>query len=259
MITIDSDLIREMAEKGVRIDNRKFDLYRKIKIEKGVISSAEGSARVEIGNTKVIAGIKMDIGEPYSDTPDEGVMSVGAEFVPLASPEFESGPPGAAAIELARVVDRAIRESKCIDFKKLAIDKEHVWMVFVDIDILDDDGNLIDASGLAAIAALMNARIPEIGEEFKINYEKKTKPLPIEGIPVSTTVAKIDGKLLVDPCLVEFEALDSRLTVGTVEKKDGVYMCSMQKGGSTGLTLEEIDEMIALAIEKGNELRELLK
>ena len=55
-----------------------------------------------IGETVVITGVKMIPGTPYPDSPDEGTISVGAELMPMASPEFEVGPPREAAIELYR-------------------------------------------------------------------------------------------------------------------------------------------------------------
>ncbi len=258
MIEIDTDLIKEIAGKDKRIDDRAFDKYREIVIEKNFISSAEGSARVRLGNTEVVAGVKFSIGEPFPDTPDEGVLMVGAELVPLASPEFEPGPPGEQAIELARVVDRAIRESKCIDFKKLAINEEKVWMIHVDIDVLDDDGNLIDAACLASVAALSSAQLPAIEDE-KINIEKKTGPLPMSGLPISATFVKINNRLMADPNIAEFKAIDARLTVGTINTENGIKLCSMQKGGTQGLTLEEVEQIIEMAIAKGEELRKLVK
>src|SRR3990172_5444057 len=153
MNEIDTAVIRKLAGSDKRIDHRKFNQYRDISVETNVITSAEGSARVRIGNTEVIAGIKIDVGTPFKDTPDEGVLMVAGEFVPLASEDFESGPPGEDAIELSRVVDRAIRESKCVDFEKLCIKEgEKVWMIYVDIDVIDDCGNLIDACSLAALS-----------------------------------------------------------------------------------------------------------
>lgn len=259
MISIDPDLIRGAVENGKRIDGRRFDDYRTVTVEKNAVTSAEGSARVRIGNTEVVAGVKFGVGTPFADTPDEGVLMVATELVPLASPEFESGPPGEESIEISRVVDRAIRESKVIDFKKLCITpKEKVWLVYIDIDVLDDDGNLIDAASLAAAAALMNAKIPKLNEEGFIDYEQpRTEALPMEGIPVSTTFAKIDSAILADPSLAEMSALDARLTVGTFEK-DGVHVCSIQKGGPEGFTIEEIEKILELAEQKGRELRKLL-
>lgn len=261
MIEIDTELIRKMIHKNRRMDNRNFDKYREIKIETGIVSSAEGSARVKIGDTEVVAGVKMGIGEPYPDTPDEGCMSVNSEFVPLASPEFESGPPGEDSIELSRVVDRAIRESKAIDFKKLCITpEEKVWMVFIDIDIINDAGNLIDAAGIAAAAALSETKIPELDEKERPVYDKKTtEGLPIKGIPVSTTFAKIGDSILADPNLAEMKSIDARLTIGTVDKDGKTMLCSMQKGGSVGMTPEEIGKIIEMAIQKGEEIRKMIK
>jgi exosome complex component RRP42 len=259
MIEIDIELIKEIAGRNERIDGRPFDKYRAIKIQKNFILLAEGSAQVRIGDTEVVAGVKFGTGEPFPDTPDEGVLMVGAELLPLASPEFESGPPGAQAIELARVVDRAIRESKCIDFKKLAINPEKVWMIHVDIDVLDDDGNLIDAASLASAAALSSAQIPALDEDGKINIGKKTGQLPMSGLPISTTFVKINNRLMADPNIAEYKAMDARLTVGTINTKDGIKLCSMQKGGSSGLTIEEVEQIIEMAIEKGEELRQLVK
>jgi exosome complex component RRP42 len=261
MIKADPDLIREMIRKGRRLDNRQYDEYRSVVIEPGIVSSAEGSARVRIGNTEVVAGVKMDIGEPFPDKPGEGVLIVSAEFVPLASPEFESGPPGEDSIEVARVVDRAIRESKSIDVEKLCLKKgEKVWNVFVDIDVLNNDGNLIDASGIAAVVALINTKVPELDKEEKPVYDKKgSKKLPMKGIPLSTTIAKIDERLLTDPLLAEEEAMDARLTIGTINEGNEVQLCSMQKGGKVGLSVEEIDQIIAIAEKKSQEIRKMIK
>src|SRR3989338_8090270 len=105
MIDITKEHLIELFGKGFRLDGRKFDEYRKINVEYGISSrSAEGSARVKIGKTEVVAGVKLEIGKPYSDRPDEGSIMVSMEFLPLSNPEFESGPPGIDSIELSRVV-----------------------------------------------------------------------------------------------------------------------------------------------------------
>src|SRR6266705_3404613 len=115
------------------------------------------------GKRIVLVGVKVQTGPPFPDTPDEGVLTVNAELVPLASPSFEAGPPSEEAIELARVVDRGIRESKAIDMKSLVLQKgKTVQVVYVDIYVLDHDGNLIDAASMAALAALINAKVPKM-------------------------------------------------------------------------------------------------
>lgn len=260
MISVDAYMIKRMAANGKRLDGRPLDAFREVTVEKNAITTAEGSARVRIGNTEVIAGVKMAVGEPFADTPDEGVLMVGTELLPLASPEFESGPPGPEAVELSRVVDRAIRESKCLDTKALCITpKEKVWIVSIDIDVLDDDGNLIDAASLAAIAALQCTRLPLLDAEGAVRYgELSDKGLPLTCTPLSVTVARMGDALLVDTTGVETEAIDARLTVGTFVDNGATKLCSMQKGGTGGLLAEEVDEMVRIASSKAGELRKLL-
>jgi exosome complex component RRP42 len=248
---IKKDYIIKLAKEGKRVDNRRFDEYRNIEIEVNVVNKAEGSAKVKIGKTQVIAGIKMDVGEPYPDSPDSGVMSTAAELIPMASPDFEAGPPREDAIELARVVDRGIRESEIIEVDKLCIEPgEKVWIVFIDIHILDYDGNLFDAASLASLAALMTAKVPaenfELGEDY---------PLPIKEPPISCTSAKFNGVIISDPCLDEEEIAEARLTVATDEKGD---LRAMQKGLNGSFTVDEIKKVIKDSINNGKKIREQL-
>jgi len=287
---IKRDYITKLAEQGKRIDGRTFDSYRTIDIETKVVNKAEGSARVKIGNTQVLCGIKMDIGEPFPDTPATGVMSTAAEFVPLASPDFESGPPRENAIELARVVDRGVRESQVIQLEKLCVSPgEKVWLVFIDIHILDYDGNLFDAASLAALAALLTTKVPlsrfikTLNEKERASWQEQLKdiyripgvdevpfgadetstdkkivenfPLPMIEPPISCTAVKINDFVLFDPCFDEEIIADARLTVATDNKGD---LRAMQKGLSGSFTREEIQKVIKGALDNGQEIRKKL-
>lgn len=268
---IKKDYLYQLAKQGKRADNRKMNEYRPVTIETGIIDKAEGSARVMIGNTQVVTGIKMDIGEPYPDTPNQGVMSTAAELIPLASPDFEAGPPREDAIELARVVDRGIRESEVIKFNELCIiPGEKIWLAFIDIHVIDYDGNLFDASSLAALAALLTSHVPI--EQFKeilechvesypdvknyLDQHPTNYPLPIREPPISCTFAKFGDFIVVDPSLDEEEIADARFTVATDEKGD---IRAMQKGLNGSFTPEEIKNIIKEASITGNELRKKLK
>ncbi|HUW43893.1 MAG TPA: RNA-binding protein, partial [Bacillota bacterium] len=197
--------IKEYLEQGKRFDGRKPDEFREISIETSVSEKAEGSARVKIGKTEVIVGIKLDVSEPYPDSPNEGKLMVTSELLPLSSPRFESGPPRFPAIELGRLIDRAVRESKFIEFEKLCIKKgEKVWSVFIDIYSINHDGNLIDAAGIGTLVALKQARLPKYDEknEKVLFGEWTNKKLPLsKEIPIITTIHKIGNNLLVDPTL----------------------------------------------------------
>ena len=242
--------------KGKRYDGRALDEFRAVVIESGVTKNAEGSARVKVGDTEVIAGVKLSVEKPYPDTPKDGNLLVNVELLPLSNPDFEAGPPGEEAIEIARVVDRGLRESKAIDTRKLCLQEgEKVWAVSIDICTINAAGNLLDASALAAVAALKNARFPTYDGKT-VDYKSMTdKKLPIARFPVSVTVTKISDFFLVDPTVEEEVVIDSRLTVAIT---DGGKICAMQKGGNSPLSIEDVSRMIDLAVSKAAELSKQL-
>lgn len=256
MITTREHVIRAL-DKNVRFDGRKKDEYRPVTVEYGVSANAEGSALVSMGDTKVIAGIKLSLEKPYDDRPDEGMLMVDAQLLPLSNPRFESGPPGIDAIELARVMDRGVRESKCIEMKKLCIEKgEKVWMVSIDVCTINADGNLYDCTSLAILAALKDAKFPELDDNGNINYKKRSKKsLPLVKEPVAVTIWKVKNHHVVDPTEEEQGAFDSRLTITTL-KDDTI--CALQKGEDGTLVINEVADLIDLATAKAAELRKAL-
>lgn len=258
-MTFNKDTIIELAKKNMRLDGRGLTDYRQpILITTNISKTAEGSARVQIGDTVVMAGVKLAIEKPYNDTPDEGGIMVNAELTPLSNPAFEPGPPGIEAVELARVVDRGIREAKAINLKKLClVPGEKAWFVTIDLITVNVAGNLFDAAGLAALAALKSAFFPVFDKETGvIDYKQKTEEaLPLLKEPLPVTVYKLGGSLFTDLTLEEEKASEARLTVSS--DPDGT-ISALQKGGSAPLTFAEIESMIDLALEKATFLRKAL-
>jgi exosome complex component RRP42 len=249
--------IEQLIEKGKRLDQRGLHEQRPVKIELGLIERAEGSARVFLGNTQVLCGVKVETGEPFPDTPNDGVLTVNAELVPLASPNFEPGPPNEDSVELARVVDRGIRESHAIDTEKLCIEPgKKVFVVFVDVYVLNHDGNLIDASALAAMSALTNTKMPNYEiKDGEIKIKQGYTPLPMKSHPVTVTMGKISNTLIVDPWIEEEQVMDSRISMAINDDND---ICAIQKGGSGYFTPQQILEASKIAQEKSAEIRKKL-
>ena len=240
-------ILRQLKE-GKRGDGRTPYQFRNANIKVDYVKRAPGSAYVELGKTRIVAGVKIEAGSPFPDTPNQGVLTTNVELLPMAFPTFEAGPPNESAIEVARVVDRGIRESKMIDLEALVIEPaQKVWIVFIDIDVLDFDGNLIDACTLGAVAALRSAVVngSAVGkEDFR---------LPVRNIPVSVTMVKIGDNIVVDPDLEEEQISQARITVSTTE--DG-RIRAMQKGDNGWFTLDEIKKAISTSIDVGKQLRE---
>ena len=253
ILTLTKDKTIADLKQGKRADGRGLEEYREITITSEVSKNADGAARVKLGETEVIAGIKFVPGEPYPDSPDKGTISVSLELLSFASPEFETGPPKPAAIELGRVVDRGIRESKAIDFKSLCIrEGELVWIVFIDIYVLNDDGNMFDAASLAAVKALQNAKIPKLDGDKIVPKEHTNKGLDLKRIPVLNTFAKVSGVIVADPSLRELVASDARFSVAVTD--DG-YLSAFQKGGKGFFLKDEISKCIDIAIKNSEKLR----
>ena len=246
---IKRDYIHSMAAKGIRLDGRAMDEMREVTVTKPFITSAEGSAKVQLGKTQVIVGVKIEQGTPFSDRPNMGVLISTAELAPIASPLFESGPPRPPAIELARVVDRGIRESETIDLAPLCIEEgEKVWMIFIDMLPIDMHGNLFDAFNYGAMAALSTAKIPW----SKIDDSKKDVPLVTHHAPVSITAVKLGNKVMVDPSIDEEEVADARLTV-VIDENDDIR--AMQKGLNGSFSIDEIKYVVGLSRDLGKKVR----
>lgn len=253
--------IIKLLKNGKRIDDRKFEDYRKIDVILDPIPKAEGSALVRIGNTVVLTGVKIEVGIPYSDRPDEGVLQVHAEFVPLASPSFEPGPPDEEAIEVARVIDRSLREPRVIKLEDLVlVPGKKVWIIFNDLYLLDHDGNIIDAGMLSTILALNQTKLPEVKigseENIIVDKNKKTAPLPLNLNVVTITIGIYDEYLLVDPSLDEELVIDSKIIFAIDETG---RIVSLQRVGAKGINIRLFDEALDLALKKATELHELIK
>ena len=240
-------IIRKLKE-GKRDDGRGLTEFREISIQTNYIPRAAGSAFVKLGRTKIVAGVKIESGEPFPDTPNQGVLTTNVELLPMAFPTFEAGPPNENSIEIARVVDRGIRESKMIELEKLVIEPaKKVYIVFVDINVIDYDGNLIDACSMGVLSALKTAIVPgskEGGKDFA---------LPIRNFPVSVTMAKIGDEIVVDPSVEEEQLSSARITVSMSEEG---HIRAMQKGDSGSFTLDEIRKAIKISSDTGKLIRE---
>ncbi|MHA1734503.1 MAG: exosome complex protein Rrp42 [Promethearchaeota archaeon] len=258
--TIEKDYLLSLLKNGERIDGRGPLEYRPITIESNLVPKAEGSAKVCLGDTMIIAGVKYELGTPFSDTPDLGVCTVMTEFWPGAHPIFESGPPDEMSIECARVIDRGLRHADCIDYKALCVVPEKwVYILFADMYIMNYSGNLWDCGHIATLTALLSSKIPAakvVGDgevEFAGNYMNSKSY--IKSVPMTMTFVKIGNNIVVDPSIGEEFCADARITF-TVDENDMVT--SMQKGGVRPFTVDEVLQCTSDAVEVAAKLRKQL-
>ena len=245
------DHLANLAQNDSRLDGRDQFGARELKLETGILPRAEGSARVTMGNTIVLAGVKFQLMTPYPDRPNQGGLMCSCEVRPIAGRHWEAGPPSPEAIELGRVVDRGIRESGCIDVDDLCIiPGEKAWQVILDLHAISDDGNLFDAFALAGIAALRSATVP--AERFEVGQDS---PLKVSKKPIMCSYHKVGGRFVYDASYKEELGGDERIhiTLG-----DDNHVHSLQKGLKGIFTADEFEEIMEHAKSRCAELREIV-
>jgi exosome complex component RRP42 len=248
----------DVISKGKRLDGRALDEMRTLEAELDIIKKANGSAKVKLGDSEVIAGIKVETGEPFEGLENKGALIISAEVLPTASPYIEPGPPDEETIELARVVDRGIRESEMLDLDRLVlVPGKIVYTIFVDCSILNTDGNLLDATSYAVVSALLSCKLPvfEI-QDGKVVDTGKTQDPPITTIPVSITQVRIGNTIILDPTAEEEACMNARITITTNSNSD---YAAIQKGFTGGFTREQIKKTAETARIKGEQVRAKLQ
>ncbi|XP_030474106.1 exosome complex component RRP45A-like isoform X4 [Syzygium oleosum] len=244
---------------GLRVDGRNVYDYRKLSIKFG---KEDGSAEVHLGQTRVMGFVTSQLVQPYRDRPNEGTLSIFTEFSPMADPSFEPGRPGEFAVELGRVIDRGLRESRAVDTESLCIlAGKLVWAIRIDLHILDNGGNLVDAANVAALAALSTFRRPECslggenGQEVIVHPPEVREPLPliIHHLPIAVTFAFFsdESTLVVDPTHQEEAVMAGRMTATLNTNGD---ICAIQKAGGEGVSQSVIMHCLRIAGTKAADI-----
>ncbi|XP_044960997.1 exosome complex component RRP45A-like isoform X1 [Hordeum vulgare subsp. vulgare] len=253
------EFIEQALQSDLRVDGRRPFDFRKLTISFG---REDGSAEVLLGETCVMGYVTAQLVQPYKDRPNEGTLAIFTEFSPMADPAFEPGRPGEAAIELGRVIDRGLRESRAVDMESLCVVAgKHVWSLRVDLHILDNGGNLIDAANIAALAALSTFRRPECtvggddGQQVTVHDPEVMDPLPltIHHLPIAVTFAYFgDGNIMViDPTYKEEAVMGGRMTA-TINSNGDV--CAIQKAGGEGVMSSVIMQCLRIASVKAADI-----
>ncbi len=142
--------------------------------------------------------------------------------------------------------------------KLVLVEGKHVYAVFVDVSILNVDGNLFDATSYAVVASLLTTKISKytIDEKGPPVKTDETVPLPIQTIPVSMTMARIGDHLLLDPTSEEEALMDARITFVSDDRGN---ICAGQKGMPGSLTTQQVLQAASTARLKGEETRMKIK
>lgn len=231
----EKSFITECIRQHQRIDGRKLEEFRTLNINFG---SEWGSAHVALGETRVLAQVSCELGQPNQIRPNEGLLFINVELGPMAAPHFEAGRNSDLTVRINRTLERTFKDSKCVDMESLCvIADDKVWILRVDLNVLNHEGNLIDCCSVATLCALAHFKRPDItvsGTEVQVHTaaEKDLIPLVLHHFPICVSYATFhNGEMaLVDPTLIEERVADANMIFGINSYKE---LCCLNVAGTT--------------------------
>lgn len=268
MITSEAErtYIIDGVKAGIRSDGRGCLDFRPLQLELSLVLQANGSARLLLGETDVLVGVKAELGSPSPHHPDQGQVQVTVECSSVASPEYE----GRGGEEWASALSRTLQETLAggahggygLDLCSLCLlPGRTCWRVYVDGLILNDGGNVLDALSLATLAALGSTRLPRVevmageeDEEPQVELDddlNNMQPLVVDQVPLIITLNMVGPRLVVD--LTSEEELCASTSLQVAVTRTG-RLCGMGQQGPRGLPLTGVSEVVEVAQKVGPKL-----
>ncbi|NXP78551.1 EXOS9 protein, partial [Ramphastos sulfuratus] len=253
-------LLRAIEERK-RLDGRQCYDYRNVRISFGV---DYGCCIVELGKTRVLAQVSCELVPPKANRPTEGILFFNLELSPMAAPGFEPGRQTELLVRVNRLIERCLRNSKCIDTESLCVVAgEKVWQIRLDLHLLNHDGNIVDAASIAGIVALCHFRRPDVsvqGEEVTVYTPEERDPVPlsIHHMPICVSFAFFHQGtyLLVDPSEREERVMDGVLVIAMNKHQE---ICTIQSSGGIMLVKDQVLRCSKITAVKVAEMTELIQ
>lgn len=185
---------------------------------------------------------------PSSDAPRDGQLIVSVEMTPLATPDYRPGKqPGITHVIQQRLTDILLSCGVLQPSELCIAEGQAVWVLYLDLYILNAAGSLLDTSLLAAVAALQDTRLPAVHMTDEGNVERdgledldaddpdaaaaaasevKTVSLQLHGVPLSLTCGIYKQQQLVaDPDHEEEALMAASITVVLDEQQQLLGGC----------------------------------
>ncbi|XP_074285692.1 uncharacterized protein LOC141611138 [Silene latifolia] len=245
----------------LRCDGRNRLSYRPVNVETGVIPQANGSARIKIGGTDVIASVKAELGRPSSSRPDHGKVSIHVDCSATATPMHQGKGGEELSSELALALQRGLLGSKSgagagIDLSSLCIvEGKTCWDLYIDCLVVSSDGNLLDSLGAGIKVALSDTGVPRVqviaadasssSDQPEIDVsDEEFLQFDTSAVPVIITLIKAGKHYIVDATAEEESQMSSAISISVNRQS---HICGLTKRGGAGLDPSIIHDMISVA------------
>jgi len=217
---------------GRRLDGRRPDEIRDIKMKVGILENADGSAYVEQGNTKIYAAVygPREVHPRHLALPNKAIIRCRYHMAPFSVEERKSPAPSRREIELSKVIREALAPAILLEqFPFATID--------VFIEVINADGSTRCASIIAASLALASAGIP------------------MKDLVAACSVGKVNGILVLDVTDIEDKYGEVDLPFAMMPNRDEITL--FQLDGV--LSMEEVEKAISMATKACKEIYEKQK
>lgn len=122
------------VQENIRNDGRSRQDYRPMELETGIVSNSNGSARLRLANSDIIASVKCEIDVPLANRPNEGKLEFFVDCSANATPEFEGRGGEELAMEISNTLQKTYSSPNAFDLKLLCILlKQQCWKLFIDV------------------------------------------------------------------------------------------------------------------------------
>ena len=258
------------VSQNFRADGRGCRDFRAVSAELSPVPQAAGSARLCIGGTDVLVSVKGDIGRPAAEKPNEGQLICAVDSSTVFSMNASAGSASEERLtqdrndELTALLNDILVKSNLLDMKRFSIvPGKHCWILYLDVLVLDYDGNIIDAIVMASRLALLAMRVPVVrveegGEATEVVLGEEVDPskiIPADTLPIAITVGTIGSGFVIDPSAAEETCCGAGLVLALLE--DG-RVATLRKLGAGTVDPGLLSEYMAAAREAASQLRKLV-
>lgn len=241
-----------------------------MELETGIVVHANGSARLRLANSDILATVKAEIDAPLPNRPNEGKLEFFIDCSANATPQFEGRGGEELAMDISNTLQRTFLSPHAFDLKSLCIlSQQQCWKLYIDILILECGGNLYDTVSIAVKAALFDLKLPRVsaalmdGGSVDLILSDDVHDfdrLDVTALPLLVTLCKIGNHCVIDPSAEEEECSVVSLVVGVSCRGDDGVITNMRTCGAGSLRLETLNEGLDLSVNAAVCLnKELLK
>jgi len=219
-------------DRGLRVDGRRPDEIRPVKMEVGVLDKADGSAYIEQGKNKILVAIygPREAHPRHVALPDRAAIRCRYHMAPFSTDERRSPAPSRRDMELSKVIREAVEP---------AIFSKYYPRTTIDIfiEVLQSDGGTRSAGITGTSLALADAGVP------------------MKDLVVACAAGKIDGQIVVDLCDAEDKLGEADLPVAIIPSSGAVTLIQMDGN----LSPEEFEKALSMAVNGCKHLYEMQK